>query len=809
MQAQTNLYQLKAILKQMEKSSIAFMFLAVLLAAMPFTLAAPVCGNNIAEAGEACDGTDSMGPCAAFATGFVSGSLNCRPDCSGYMTSHCVAGDIVIAASCDQNDVQNAINAATDGDIVEVPAGNCTWDKKATVTKGIFIKGAGARQTIITATAIAGTLFDVDLALKKNFRISGFGFSGNASWAYITLDGSFSSVRVDHIDFEGILGSRGVMLNYYGGHAEHGITGLFDHLNITSHSQKTFLQLYGTNNAWNRPDNYGSGDFIFLEDNNVSGTGGATLNFVDGECGARFVARNNNLVNAGILYHDTGSTPGCRSTRLVEIYDNNFSCSISRYPSCGWTAMSFRGGTGVYYNNKIPSNTGGAVGYDNGAATQLWRSYTQGGFPWNTRCDGIFDPICSDFRSHCSEGTHKACSGNYDCSGEGTCSIRQCASDTDCGAGATCLGKTDGQLDSSGWPCRDQTGRGQDDPVTHGQAISPAFWWNNKSPDGRAMNVVINSHGIANFPFILNNRDFYADTVTYDAQAGLYEATFKDDGNRAMQWSYRPYPYPHPLSVESVSQNHAPAIILTAPPNGASYSAPASIKVSATAGDTDGAVEKVEFFSGAALLGAGSTAPYSYTWNNVAAGTYTLSAKATDNLGASATTNPVTIIVSAQGRQSPDDDLDGVPNAMDRCPKTAVTAKNYVNVFGCSLPIAAKFDIKPDFNATDINGLQNLELGVSQYGKISYTNKNILLVKTTAQNEDERLDIDADLNITQSRVTLNQNNLPQLNQAATITLYNTSFNSPKILRDGEECKECTIHSYDRASKTLAFSVPGF
>ena len=321
------------------------------------------------------------------------------------------------------------------------------------------------------------------------------------------------------------------------------------------------------------------------------------------------------------------------------------------------------------------------------------------------------------------------------------------------------------------------------------------------------MNVVINSHGIANFPFILNNRDFYADTVTYDAQAGLYEATFKDDGNRAMQWSYRPYPYPHPLSVESVSQNHAPAIILTAPPNGASYSAPASIKVSATAGDTDGAVEKVEFFSGAALLGAGSTAPYSYTWNNVAAGTYTLSAKATDNLGASATTNPVTIIVSAQGRQSPDDDLDGVPNAMDRCPKTAVTAKNYVNVFGCSLPIAAKFDIKPDFNAIDINGLNNLELGVFGAGKISYASK-ITLVKISARG-DERLDIDTDLNITQSRVTLNQNNLPQLSQSATITLYNTSFKNPKILKDGVECTACRIAGYDRSAKTITFSVPGF
>jgi hypothetical protein len=37
----------------------------------------------------------------------------------------------------------------------------------------------------------------------------------------------------------------------------------------------------------------------------------------------------------------------------------------------------------------------------------------------------------------------------------------------------------DGQLDSTGWPCRDQTGRGQDDPITHIQASSPAYWWNN------------------------------------------------------------------------------------------------------------------------------------------------------------------------------------------------------------------------------------------------------------------------------------------------------------------------------------------
>ena len=154
-----------------------------------------------------------------------------------------------------------------------------------------------------------------------------------------------------------------------------------------------------------------------------------------------------------------------------------------------------------------------------------------------------------------------------------------------------------------------------------------------------------------------------------------------------------------------------------------------------------------------------------------------------------------------------DSDLDGVPDSFDRCPRTALAARAYVNVFGCSLPIAAKFDIKPDFNATDINGLNNLELGVFGAGKISYASK-ITLVKISARG-DERLDIDADLNITQSRVTLNQNNLPQLSQSATITLYNTSFKNPKILKDGVECTACRIAGYDRSAKTITFSVPGF
>ena len=72
------------------------------------------------------------------------------------------------------------------------------------------------------------------------------------------------------------------------------------------------------------------------------------------------------------------------------------------------------------------------------------------------------------------------------------------------------------------------------------------------------------------------------------------------------------------------------------------------MNLAATASDPDGSVAKVEFFNGAAKLGEDTTAPYSYSWSGVAAGGYTLTARATDNLGASTTSAASTITVNAQ-----------------------------------------------------------------------------------------------------------------------------------------------------------------
>ncbi|MFN6946841.1 MAG: DUF6055 domain-containing protein, partial [Cytophagaceae bacterium] len=94
-------------------------------------------------------------------------------------------------------------------------------------------------------------------------------------------------------------------------------------------------------------------------------------------------------------------------------------------------------------------------------------------------------------------------------------------------------------------------------------------------------------------------------------------------------------------------ENQAPTVSLTAPANNASYTAPASITITANASDSDGSVAKVEFFNGSSKLGEDLTSPYSFTWNNVAAGTYTITAKATDNQGAETTSAPRTVVVNA------------------------------------------------------------------------------------------------------------------------------------------------------------------
>ena len=87
----------------------------------------------------------------------------------------------------------------------------------------------------------------------------------------------------------------------------------------------------------------------------------------------------------------------------------------------------------------------------------------------------------------------------------------------------------------------------------------------------------------------------------------------------------------------SISTNVPPVVTLTAPANGGVVMGGTNLPLSATATDANGTVTKVEFFSGATLLATLTNAPYNFVYSNLALGSYSFTARATDNNGAAAT----------------------------------------------------------------------------------------------------------------------------------------------------------------------------
>jgi hypothetical protein len=79
--------------------------------------------------------------------------------------------------------------------------------------------------------------------------------------------------------------------------------------------------------------------------------------------------------------------------------------------------------------------------------------------------------------------------------------------------------------------------------------------------------------------------------------------------------------------------NAVPTVSISSPANGATING-SNATINVTAADTDGTVALVEFYEGANFIGSDATAPFSLAWSNVAQGTYTLSARATDDRGA-------------------------------------------------------------------------------------------------------------------------------------------------------------------------------
>jgi hypothetical protein len=104
------------------------------------------------------------------------------------------------------------------------------------------------------------------------------------------------------------------------------------------------------------------------------------------------------------------------------------------------------------------------------------------------------------------------------------------------------------------------------------------------------------------------------------------------------------------ISIVVMAPNVPPTVTLTAPAPGASFVAPASLTLTASAGDLDGSVTSVSFFANGNPIGSDSSSPFSVVWSNVAPGSYTLTASATDNSGATSMSTSVEVTVTTPPR---------------------------------------------------------------------------------------------------------------------------------------------------------------
>jgi hypothetical protein len=337
----------------------------------------PICGNGVTEAGEACDGQDLNGyNCSTIAAGFKSGSLSCKPDCSSYDVSDCVRGNTIRAASCEQEDVQAAINNATNGDIVVVPKGICTWNTKITVIKGILLRGQGKGRTVIKNglnplderwkwSNVLISYSPVVYNANKPFRITQFEFDGNFLGGGVniantatTLSGTITNIRIDHNYFHDSLYSGGISQRciMWGGFAY----GLVDNNEFENCAKSIDIE-GGDQASWdNLPLELGSSNYVFVENNSFYNTNSLTGGITSGGQGGRYVWRNNRVLGTYDcqtldVHGNLGSYPGGnRGTVATEVYNNNI--TLATGSNCGWNQfIDVRGGTNIIFNNTLTS----------------------------------------------------------------------------------------------------------------------------------------------------------------------------------------------------------------------------------------------------------------------------------------------------------------------------------------------------------------------------------------------------------------------------------------------------------------------
>ena len=192
--------------------------------------------------------------------------------------------------------------------------------------------------------------------------------------------------------------------------------------------------------------------------------------------------------------------------------------------------------------------------------------------------------------------------------------------------------------------------------ITLGGLVAPG------SSSGATANVTVNNAVPVNGGFVPATTNInIGDTVvwTWPFNSNFHNTT-SDDGlwesptlNGPATYSYTftsagSFPYTCSIhyftgTINVIGPNQPPSVTLTNPADGTVFSEPANVTLQASATD-DGTVTNVQFLVGTTVLADQAVAPFSAVAGSLPAGSYTLSALASDNFGLM-TTNAVNITV--------------------------------------------------------------------------------------------------------------------------------------------------------------------
>jgi hypothetical protein len=411
----------------------------------------------------------------------------------------------IFATTCDQQDVQTAINSAGHGDTVIIPDGSATWSSSITVNKSVTLKGGGIYSVDAehedngTWPLTINCNYSTDSAIVINgpsggaVRVSGISFTGtvprgtSGGGVFQIEATNESSYRIDNCKFS--LSSGNILTSNCSGRGE----GLVDHIHAVVNAcnedngivaKDARVDSYG-DWAFTQAVGFGTGNFLFVEDSTFLKTctnGMASTYCMDAQAGGRYVFRHNYVRDQMITWHGTSTGAPERGGYVFEIYNNEFYWSLGTY----WkyhTAIFSRGGTCIIYNNT-------ASYYHS-----LWKT-------WVRRTEGSFG------RFGKADGT-KAWDGNW------------------------------GSPYPTAYPLLDQPGRGAASSATlaevQPQEESKCRIWNNTL-------VSVSD------PVYHNNPDWVVKGRDYEISA--------DESARPS--SYTPFPYPHPLQSSGDSSNPTP-----------------------------------------------------------------------------------------------------------------------------------------------------------------------------------------------------------------------------------------------------------